>query len=140
MVTCAAGLAATLLGRMGDRVGHRKLLMGMTAAAGVLALPQAFVQTLMQLVPVRISLGSATGAIRPTINAFISTSVSSDMIGRAYGITRIANALGFALGPILCGLMASTLGLRLPFVIMGVLLLVSTGVVARFVKPPNNGA
>ncbi len=135
----AAGLAAALLGRLGDRVGHRKLLMVMTAAAGILTVPHAFVQTLLQLVPVRLSLGAAAGGIQPTINAFISTSVSSDMIGRAYGITRIANALGFALGPILCGLMASMLGLRLPFVIMGVLLLISSGVVARFVKPPNGG-
>ena len=135
----AAGLAAAVLGRIGDRIGHRKLLMGMTAAAGVLTVPHAFVQTLMQLVPVRLSLGAAAGGIQPTINAFISTSVSSDMIGRAYGITRTANALGFAIGPILCGLMASMLGLRLPFVIMGVLLLISSGVVARFVKPPNGG-
>lgn len=135
----AAGLAAAVLGRLGDRIGHRTLLMGMTAAAGILAVPHAFVQTLMQLVPVRISLGGAAGGIQPTINAFISTSVSSDMIGRAYGITRCATALGFALGPIMCGLMASMLGLRLPFVIMGVLLLISSGVVARFVKPPNGG-
>jgi len=37
------------------------------------------------------------------------------------------------------GLAAALLGLRLPFVIMGVLLLISSGVVARFVKPPNGG-
>ncbi len=45
--------------------------------------------------------------------------------------------IAFAAG--LAAALLGRLGLRLPFVIMGVLLLISSGVVARFVKPPNGG-
>ncbi len=134
----AAGLAATAVGRLGDRKGHKNLLVGVTLVSGLLVMPQAFVQTVAQLLPIRMLVSGATGGIQPSMNAFISTAVSPDMLGRAYGVTRSANAMGMAAGPILCGLAASVLGFRMPFLIMGVLFIISSGVLSRFVKPANS--
>jgi MFS family permease len=69
------------------------------------------------------------------MSAMIGANVSSDTFGRSFGITTSAMCLGFALGPLAGGAMASTMGLRWPFVIMGVLQIVCALLIALYVRP-----
>ena len=69
------------------------------------------------------------------MNAMIGASVSPDTFGRSFGITTSAMCLGFALGPLVGGFLASGMGLRLPFVVMGVLQLATAALIGLYVRP-----
>ncbi len=134
----AAGISCLIIGRFSDRLGHRRVLIASTAGSALFSIPHAIVQTLSQLFGLRIAWGLASGGGSPAMNAMIGTSVSPDMYGRAFGLTTSAMCLGFALGPLMGGLMASATGLRWPFVVMGLLQLGTAVVIALYVRP--NGA
>lgn len=131
----AAGIACIIVGRLADRLGHRRVLIVSSAGSALFSIPHAVVQTVGQLFGLRIGWGLVSGGARPAMTAMIGASVSSDTFGRSFGITTSAMCLGFALGPLAGGAMASVMGLRWPFVVMGVLQLVCALLIALYVKP-----
>ena len=135
----AAGASALIVGLLGDRVGHKPVLVGCTLGAALFSAPHAIAQTVGQLIFLRAGTGLMRGGTAPTLNAIVGRAVSSDTYGRAFGNTRVAGALGMAFGPLLGGIAAAQLGLRWPFVIMSGLLTLSAMLVARWVHPSING-
>ncbi|MGI5818006.1 MAG: MFS transporter [Armatimonadota bacterium] len=131
----AAGLACIVVGRLADRLGHRRVLIVSSAGSAVFGGLHAIVQTVGHLFGLRIGWGLISGGARPAMSAMIGAHVSSDTYGRAFGITTSAMCLGFALGPLAGGLMASSMGLRLPFVVMGVLQLATAVLIGVYVRP-----
>lgn len=133
----ASGLSAVGIGLLGDRIGHKAVLVVCTAAAAVFAAPHYFAQTIGQLVVLRIGMGLSRGGTAPTQNAIIGQAVSADTYGRSFGNSRVAAALGMAVGPLLGGVAAAHFGLRWPFVIMSGLLALSAVLVVRWVRVPK---
>jgi MFS transporter, DHA1 family, multidrug resistance protein len=131
----AAGIACIVIGRLGDRLGHRRVLIASSAGSALFSIPHAIVETVGQLFGLRIGWGLVSGGARPAMSAMIGANVSSDTYGRAFGITTSAMCLGFALGPLAGGVMASAMGLRWPFVVMGVLQLACAVLIALYVRP-----
>lgn len=131
----ASGISTVLIGRLSDRIGHRRTLIGCALLSGIMSIPHAIVTGVSQLFGLRIGYGLASGGINPSINAIIGNSVSSDTYGRSYGMTQSAAALGLTLGPLAGGIATTVFGLRWPFVIMGVSLLVSAALVTACVRP-----
>ncbi len=136
----ASGLSALGVGLLGDRVGHKTVLVICTLGAAVFAAPHAIVQTIGQLAFLRIGMGLSRGGTAPAQNALIGQAVSADTYGRSFGNTRVASALGMAIGPLLGGMAAAHFGLRPPFVIMSGLLVLSAFIVARWVRPARSVA
>jgi len=122
--------AALLMGRLSDRYGHRRILVACTAGAGLLCFPQAIAHSVTQLLVIRGLFGFAAGGMIPSLNALMATTVPRERIGRAYGLATTASAMGWGTGPAVGGWAASVLGLQMPFVIMGGLLLL-VAVIAR---------
>ncbi len=112
----AAAASAAMLGRLSDRLGYKTSLVASTLLAGLMCFPHAAAQTVWQLVLLRIAFGLGIGGMIPAMNAMVATTVSRASVGRAYGFTVTASALGWATGPALGGWAASALGYRLPFV------------------------
>ncbi|MBD3292456.1 MAG: MFS transporter [Armatimonadia bacterium] len=135
----AAGVSALIVGLLGDRVGHKPVLVGCTLGAALFSAPHAIAQTVGQLIFLRGGTGLMRGGTAPALNAIVGQAVSSDTYGRAFGNTRVAGALGMAFGPLLGGFAAAQLGLRWPFVIMSGLLTLSAILIARWVRPSING-
>lgn len=131
----AAGISALLVGRMGDRLGHRRMLIVSSLGSAFFSAPHAIVNALWQLFGLRVGWGLVSGGAGPAMNAMIGSHVSSDMYGRAFGLTTSAMCLGFALGPLAGGVMASIAGLRWPFVVMALLQLATTVLIWRYVHP-----
>ena len=129
-----AVVTAGLIGRISDRVGHKKALVTCTLFSGIFCIPQAIAQSVGQLLGLRALFGLAAGGTGPTVNALIGKIAPRDSYGRAYGLTTSMGAIGGAIGPLIGGLVASSLGLRVPFVIMGILLIVTSAIVALRVK------
>ncbi len=136
----AAGVSALIIGLLGDRIGHKPLLVVCTVGAAIFSAPHAIAQTVGQLMALRVGTGLTRGGTAPALNAIVGQAVSSDTYGRAFGNTRVAGALGMAFGPLMGGFAAAQLGLRWPFVIMGGLLGLSAILIARWVRPTINGA
>ena len=135
-----AAVSSLLIGRMGDRIGHRRLLVASVLFGGLAIILHAVVRTISQLFGLRAATGLAMGGTTVTINALIATSVSSDTYGRAYGLSQSARALGWAAGPLAGGFLASAVGLRWPFVLTGVMLLVSAALVSLCVHPGRDNS
>jgi DHA1 family multidrug resistance protein-like MFS transporter len=124
-----AAISAVVWGRVGDRIGFRRLLIGMSLGAGLVYIPQALVTTVAQLVALRGILGIFDGGLLPSANALIASSRPGSPDGHTshgttYGLMNLANGMGFALGPLAGGLIAATLGLRNVFFVTAVILLV----------------
>ncbi len=129
-----AGISATIIGRLGDRMGHKQLLTVSTLVSGLASIPHALVRTVDQLIGLRVLFGMGVGGAQPIINTIIGKITPRNSYGKAYGLTFSAGTLGSVVGPLVGGLVASQLGLRLPFVIMGGLLIAISLVVALRVK------
>jgi DHA1 family multidrug resistance protein-like MFS transporter len=137
----AAAISAVLVGRLSDRVGHKRMLVVCTALTAVLSAPHFFAQSIGQLVVLRILFGLAAGGMVPSMNAIVSNVVPRANIGQAYGFTTTASALGWAMGPALGGVAAAAFGYRWPFVVMSGLLLAVAMAQKRWIAPgsPDSG-
>jgi DHA1 family multidrug resistance protein-like MFS transporter len=118
-----AGLSAVTIGRIGDRFGHRRLLVSCTTLSGIFSTLAAFVRSIPELVGFRIVFGFAAGGTSPVMNAIIAEAVPVAGFGRAYGLTTAAGSIGWGLGPLVGGFLAAQFGLRMPFVATGVMLI-----------------
>jgi DHA1 family multidrug resistance protein-like MFS transporter len=117
-----AGLSAVLIGRAGDRAGHRRLLVSCTTLSGLFSGMAAFVRSIPELFGLRVVFGLAAGGTSPAMNAIIADAVPVGGFGRAYGLTAAAGGLGWGLGPLVGGAIAAQFGLRMPFLATGVML------------------
>jgi DHA1 family multidrug resistance protein-like MFS transporter len=130
----SSAAASVLVGRMSDRLGHKKVLVLCTALAGLLCFPQGMARSVGQLLWLRVLFGFGAGGMIPAMNAMVASTVPRDRIGRAYGFVTMASSVGWATGPALGGLAASAFGLRAPFVIMGGLLVAMSVVTGKSLR------
>jgi DHA1 family multidrug resistance protein-like MFS transporter len=134
IVLGAAGLtsafAAAWLGRLGDRLGHRRVLAVSLVAAGLIYLPMAIVRDPWQLAVLQALMGVAAGGLIPSANALIAHLSPLERRGAVFGLTAALSGLGGFVGPLLGASLATSLGFRSTFVAAGVLLLLLGIVVA----------
>jgi DHA1 family multidrug resistance protein-like MFS transporter len=80
----AEGIAAVTIGRLSDRKGQKKILVGCTLASGLVCAPQAIATSVGQLFGLRAALGLAGGGTAPTINALVGRLVPEHSYGRMF--------------------------------------------------------
>jgi DHA1 family multidrug resistance protein-like MFS transporter len=138
-----AAVSSIVWGRIGDRIGYRRLLIGMALGAGLIYIPQGLVVTVVQLIVLRGILGIFDGGLLPSANALIASSTPAERAGErathgtTYGLVYLANGLGFALGPLAGGVIAATLGLRNVFFLTAVILLAIGAYLPFGIKDPR---
>lgn len=129
VVFSASGLAQVLaaprLGKLSDRAGPHKVLLGALLVGGIVFIPQAFVSDPWQLTALRFVFGLAAGGLSPSINALLKRITPSSITGRVFGFNVAAGYLGVFGGSILGGQVASWLGPRYVFFTTGALLLLN---------------
>lgn len=125
-----AGVIATpWLGRQGDRIGYRPVLIASLGCAALFTFPQAFIQNFWVFLSLRFGAGLFLGGILPSANALIGRVFPREQRGRIYGITSSAGYLGLASGPAIGGLVGAELGFGAVFVVVGALLFVTLALV-----------
>ena len=134
-----AGVSAAILGRIGDRYGHMKILVISLLLTGLISIPQALASNIWVLFFERCATGLAIGGVIPSVNALVSTIVPRDKIGSAYGMTTSVTTLGIGFGPMFGGIMVSYMGLRWPFVIMGVFAIIVAVAAKKMLSHPVHG-
>lgn len=94
------------MGRIGDRIGHRKLLLMGAAAFSVLSVVAAFAASPLMLIVVRAALGIAGGIIGPCVFAIIRQLFPDRrQMATAMSIFATSAMIGVALGPSVGGLL-----------------------------------
>ena len=126
-----SALSAVVLGRMGDRRGHKRLLVACVGAAGLLYLPMALARTPWQLAALQGAFGIAAGGMIPAANALVATLTPANRRATMYGITASAASLGAFAGPLVGATLAVAIGFRATFVAVGVLLIALAIAAAR---------
>ena len=108
-------ISSIIAGRMGNRIDLKKMLIWGCLFTGVLYLPPVFATTVFWFILLMALSGVFNGGIMVPSNSLIALSVSQTEQGMAYGLQQSANSLGGAIGPLLGGVLASTVGLKSVF-------------------------
>jgi DHA1 family multidrug resistance protein-like MFS transporter len=134
-----SAVAALVASRIADRSGYRNVLVLATLCAGLAYIPVAIAESLLPLMVLMALVGVFSGAMVPTVNALIGASAPEGKHGSAFGLVGSAQALSFAIAPLLGGITARQLGIHAPFPIIGMMLVVVSGLVWLTVREPAYG-
>jgi MFS family permease len=142
-VTGIANLVASpILGWLGDRVGHKYILLASLAGAVITLLPQAFIEQwpLSWFAPfwlflaLRFLFGIFMGGMVPSINALLRILTPDGMESRTYGFNSSFLSLGNFFGPLCGGWLASQWGISSVFLFSTALMLINLIWLLRVVK------
>lgn len=128
--------SAPLWGRVGDRYGSKVLVIRSLSAFIVTKAAMAFVTEPWQLLALRAMLGVFAGYGALTVS-MAAESVPREQMARAIGTVQIAQRIGPAIGPIVGGILAPTVGLRSTFLIAAAFYFVSVVLVAALYREPR---
>jgi DHA1 family multidrug resistance protein-like MFS transporter len=123
-VASATGTATAIyLGRLGDRVGHRRVLVGSTLAAALCYFPQTFVTEPWQLLAMQALSGAAWGGMTPAVSALLSRYTTQGSEGAVYGLDSSIVSAARAAAPLIGALVVAWVGLRGIFIASAVVYL-----------------
>ena len=118
-----SAISAVVLGRLGDRAGHRRILFWSTLAAGLLYFPMAASQAAWQLIVLQGLFGFAAGGLIPAANALVANHTPPDRRGAVYGMVAAAQSMGGFIGPLVGSVLAASFGFPVALSVTGSLLL-----------------
>ena len=116
-------LAAARLGRLADRIGHRRLIAGCMLACGITLIPQAFVTQSWQLIGLRFLMGISLAGLLPAIAATIRHTVPQGAAGTILGYNTSAQYAGQVLGPLAGGFVGGHVGMRAVFIVTAAIMI-----------------
>jgi len=123
----ATTISSIYLGRLGDRIGHRRVLVTSIFAAGLLYLPQSAVTAGWQLLVLQALTGVAMGGVIPSISALLANHTQPGLEGAVYGLDNSINAAGRAVAPLIGSAVAASFSLRATFTSTALILFISVG-------------
>lgn len=121
----SSAVAAVLIGRKADRIGHGKVLVVATFAAGLLFIPLGLAQASWQLILFNGLYGIAAGGVMPSANAVVANLTPAARRGAVFGFTTAATSFGGFIGPLGGALLAATFDIRYVFMVAAVVTLVA---------------
>lgn len=143
-VVLAYLLAITTLivsvGRLGDMVGRRRLLLAGIALFTLASLACGVAPTLGLLIAARAAQGLGAAIMMALSLAFVGETVPPERIGRTMGLLGTMSAVGTALGPALGGLLIVTAGWRSIFLVNLPVGLLTLFLAQRFLPADSRGA
>lgn len=131
-------VSGVFLGRLGDRIGQRKVLIASLAAGGLILAPQGMVQKAWQLLILQALMGVIAGGITPSISALLARYTPRGAEGAVYGLDNSVGSGARSIAPMVGSAVMFSLGMRAPFAAAGVALLF-TALVALLALPKGNG-
>lgn len=102
-------IAAPLLGRLGDRIGTQKILIGGFLISIACFIPSAFVTTTWQLAGLRFIIGIADASLFPQVQTLLTKNSPTTLTGHVFSWNQSAMHIGNMFGPIIGGLVAGSL-------------------------------
>ncbi|PVG84068.1 MFS transporter [Nocardioides gansuensis] len=116
-------VSAPFVGRLADRHGPRRVIVGCLLAAAACLVVQGLVDGVGQLAAARLLMGVSLGGLMPAVTAALRACAPPGRVGRLLGWSVSAQYVGDVTGPVLGGLAAGVLGMRSVFAATAVVLL-----------------
>ncbi|WP_312743728.1 multidrug efflux MFS transporter MdtG [Cedecea neteri] len=113
----AALISAPRLGKLGDRIGPEKILIGALTISVLLLIPMSLVQNPWQLGILRFLLGAADGALLPAVQTLLVYNSSSQISGRIFSYNQSFRDIGNVTGPLLGAAVSASYGFRTVFLV-----------------------
>lgn len=129
--SAAATVAAIYLGRLGDRLGHRKVVVASALTAGLFLLPQALVNQVWQPIVLYALSGAAVGGLIAVPSAMLAKFTDPGEEGAVYGLDNSIVAGARAIAPLVGSGLAIWLGYRGVFVAAALMMLIIALLAAR---------
>jgi MFS transporter, DHA1 family, multidrug resistance protein len=118
-------LATRQWGKLGDKIGHERVLFILLILAGIMFIPQAFASSLWQLVIFRFIFGISVGGLIPCMTAYIRQVVPLTVQGEVLGYNVSFRYLGNVIGPTMGGMLSGFFGISTVFLITSCLFFIS---------------
>ena len=134
--SAAATFSAVYLGRLGDRIGHRKIFVASALAAGLFFVPHAIVADAWQLLVLHMLTGAAGGGAVASLSALLARYTAPGEEGAVYGLDNSIEASARTVAPLIGATVAVWFGLRGAFVAAGMLLFATAFLAARLLPKP----
>ena len=109
-------LSSVYLGRLGDRIGHRRIVIVGAVIASLLYLPQSLVKAGWQLLVLQALIGVAMGGIIPGLSALLTRYTQSGEEGAVFGLDNSIQAAARSVAPLIGAGVAVWFGLRFVFI------------------------
>jgi MFS family permease len=129
-------LSASRLGKLADRLGHLRVIVGCLAVSAALLIPQAFVTAGWQLVGLRFLMGLALGGLLPCVATVIRHNVPERSAGGILGLSTSSQYVGQVVGPLAGGFVGGHIGMRAVF--LGTSVLMALGAAYGWLSRPRN--
>lgn len=138
--SAATTVSSVFLGKLGDRVGYRKVLITSMGVLTGLYILQSRVMTEWQLLIMQVLVGIAVGGVIPIISALLANYVRIGGEGTVFGLDNSINAAGRAVAPMIGAAIATSWDYSATFVGTGVIFLVSALLAVWRLPPSRRGA
>ncbi len=133
----AAAAGASFLGRLSDRLGHRRLLLICLLGLAVFYLPQSLVTSPIQLGVLQVVSSFLMAGVLASVSALLARLVPEGRQGAVYGVNTTIVAGANAVAPMLGASVAIWWGLRSIFVVASGLFVVGGLVAVRLLAAPD---
>lgn len=128
-LTVARLIVQIPIGRLSDRIGRKRLIVGGMLALAPLTVLFGFVTSTLQLVGLRLLQGVATAGVAAPAFALAGDQARKGGEGREMAFVTMGFGLGLGVGPLLAGGLAGYVGFRVPFYVVGGFAVVAAGLV-----------
>jgi DHA1 family multidrug resistance protein-like MFS transporter len=121
-VAAATGTAsAVYLGKLGDRMGHRHILVGCAVVGALLYSAQIVVTQPWHLFTLQALAGAAIGGINPAVSALLNQFTQPGQEGAVYGLDSSVAAAARAVAPMVGTMLVVWVGFSGAFVASGLI-------------------
>lgn len=138
LASAAATISAVYLGRLGDNIGHKRVLVWCALASFIFFLPQAVVNAPWQLLILQALTGLAAGGLVSAPSALLARYTEPGEEGAVYGLDNSVISGARAVSPLVGAMIALAFGLRITFVAMALMFVVVLAVAVFML--PDRGA
>lgn len=137
-VSSATGtIAAIVLGNLGDRTGHRRILIISALVAAASYIPMAFVTEGWQLLLLNALSGIATGGLMPALSALLVRYTAEEEVGSAFGLDNSVMSAARAAAPLLAVGTVSLLGYQAVFFLGALIFLITLAITIWKLPEPD---
>lgn len=127
-----AGVLSLPLGMLSDRIGRKLLILTGLLIASATSFLLCVMTSPGQMMAVYLVFGIGLAAFAPTMMSYVADFSPITHLGRSYGYYTMALYAGMSLGPAAGGLLAEELGYEPVFIVSGVIILITLGIVLFF--------
>jgi len=129
-------VAAIYLGRLGDRIGHKRILVGSMFMVGLLYLPQSLATEAWQLLVLMALVGVGMGGVIPSISALLARFSHEGSEGAVFGLDNSVRAGARAVAPLVGAAVALAFEIRTTFLATGLIFILGALLAASKLREP----